>query len=264
MEPLDQVRTRAPKIHCLTNPVTMRDVANVLLTAGGSAIMAQSPKEAAEITAICHGTLLNTGVPDEEKFLACMLAGKKANELGHPVVLDPVGIGGSTFRREHLDELLQQVQISVIRCNQEEASVLLGHSLSQSGGVESSLHLSSAVQETLSKQLARKYSAVAYISGKQDMVSDGRSTRVLVGGDDRMRRLTGSGCMLSSLIALFAAAGVPALEAAAFAGQLWKESAALAGKKTDMALGGMGTYYVCLLDALDHLCHPAGQSERIN
>ena len=31
----------APKIHCLTNPVTMQDVANLLLAAGGSAVMGQ-------------------------------------------------------------------------------------------------------------------------------------------------------------------------------------------------------------------------------
>ena len=29
------------KVHCLTNPVTMQSVANVLLAAGGSAVMAQ-------------------------------------------------------------------------------------------------------------------------------------------------------------------------------------------------------------------------------
>ena len=89
------IRRKAPKIHCLTNPVTMQDVANLLLAAGGSAVMGQNEKEVAEITGFCQGTLLNTGVPDEAKINACILAGKKANELKHPVVLDPVGIGES-------------------------------------------------------------------------------------------------------------------------------------------------------------------------
>ena len=86
------------KVHCLTNPVTMQSVANVLLAAGGSAVMAQDEQEVEEITAICQATLLNTGVPDERKIRSCILAGKCANRLGHPVVLDPVGAGASKFR----------------------------------------------------------------------------------------------------------------------------------------------------------------------
>ena len=70
------------KVHCLTNPVTMQSVANVLLAAGGSAVMAQDEQEVEEITAICQATLLNTGVPDERKIRSCILAGKCANRLG--------------------------------------------------------------------------------------------------------------------------------------------------------------------------------------
>ena len=91
-EILAAILRKQPKIHCLTNPVTMNDVANILLAAGGSAVMAQDEQEAAEITTFCQGTLLNTGVPDEAKIRACILAGKRANQLGHPVVLDPVGV----------------------------------------------------------------------------------------------------------------------------------------------------------------------------
>lgn len=85
-----RIHQDAPKIHCLTNPVTMQDVANLLLAAGGSAVMGQDEQEVEEITSFCHGTLLNTGVPDIAKIHACILAGQKANALGHPVVLDPV------------------------------------------------------------------------------------------------------------------------------------------------------------------------------
>ena len=75
------IRRKAPKIHCLTNPVTMQDVANLLLAAGGSAVMGQNEKEVTEITGFCQGTLLNTGVPDEAKINACILAGKKPMNL---------------------------------------------------------------------------------------------------------------------------------------------------------------------------------------
>ncbi|WP_373102229.1 hydroxyethylthiazole kinase [Blautia obeum] len=116
-EILNAILKKHPKIHCLTNPVTMNDVANILLAAGGSAVMAQDEQEAAEITTFCQGTLLNTGVPDEGKIRACILAGKRANQLGHPVILDPVGVGGSSFRQRELKKLLEQVHPSIVRCN---------------------------------------------------------------------------------------------------------------------------------------------------
>ena len=34
---IETLQKKAPKVHCLTNPVTMQDVANILLAAGGSA-----------------------------------------------------------------------------------------------------------------------------------------------------------------------------------------------------------------------------------
>ncbi len=98
---LQSIRRKAPKIHCITNPVTMQDVANILLAAGGSAIMARDPEEVSEITSICQGTLLNTGVPDERILRSCILAGTRAHTLRHSVVLDPVGVGASSFRRKN-------------------------------------------------------------------------------------------------------------------------------------------------------------------
>ena len=88
---------KAPRIHCLTNAVTMNDVANILLAIGGSAIMAQAKEEAAQITALCEATLLNTGTPSDNKFISQLLAGEEANRLCHPLVLDPVGVGASTY-----------------------------------------------------------------------------------------------------------------------------------------------------------------------
>ena len=104
-----KIQQNSPKIHCLTNPVTMQDVANILLAAGGSAVMGQDTQEVCEITSFCQGTLLNTGVPDTAKIQACILAGQQANALGHPVVLDPVGAGASTFRKKELKKLLGTV-----------------------------------------------------------------------------------------------------------------------------------------------------------
>lgn len=263
---IETLQKKAPKVHCLTNPVTMQDVANILLAAGGSAIMAQNPEEAADITALCHATLLNTGVPDAEKFRACILAGKRANELGHPVVLDPVGVGASAYRKREMQVLLKEVQMSVIRCNQEEAFTLLslGEEKSDppiqeggriSGGVESAVSEETEKVRQLAVRIAKMYSCTVLISGVSDVISDGEQIRVLSGGDDRMRRITGSGCMLSALCALFCGTGLPVFDAVCATGEIWKQSSEEAGEWTDRHTGGIGSFHVALFDALDQLCH---------
>ena len=175
----------APKIHCLTNPVTMQDVANLLLAAGGSAVMGQDEQEVEEITSFCHGTLLNTGVPDIAKIQACILAGQKANALGHPVVLDPVGAGASTFRRKELQKLLQAVHPTAVRCNQEEAVVLCSllsdtDSPEKHGGVESSLQMAERDVCLIAGQAASLLNCTVLITGKEDVVSDGKQTQIRI------------------------------------------------------------------------------------
>ena len=271
-EVIKALQKKAPKVHCLTNPVTMQEVANVLLAAGGSAIMAQHPEEVAEITAICQATLLNTGVPDEEKFQTCILAGKRANALGHPVILDPVGVGASAFRKREMQKLLEQVRMSVIRCNQEEAYTLLSLGEQQtevtkheaeyiSGGVESAIWEDAETVKLLALRLAKRYNCTVLISGVTDIVSDGIRLEMLSGGDPRMRRITGSGCMLSALCALFCGTGLPVFDAVCAAGEVWKRSSGQAGRCTDRQSGGIGSFRVHLFDALDQICHEQDKFE---
>lgn len=248
-----QVRRLAPKVHCLTNPVTMQDVTNVLLAAGGSAVMAQDMAEVEEITALCDATLLNTGVPSVEKFHACTLAGVRANELGHPVVLDPVGAGASTFRRRQLSALLEQVRPAIIRCNQEEAATLLETEQKQgrflvSGGVESGLAASEEAACSLAAQLAQAMGCTVLMTGVTDVVADGIRFEILCGGDPSIRRITGGGCMLSALCALFCGGGMTVFDAARVAGQLWRDCAAQAGQRA--GTGRMGTFHMALFDAV--------------
>ena len=250
-----QLEKTAPKVHCLTNPVSMQDVANVLLAAGGSAIMGQEETEVQEITSFCQATLLNLGVPDEDRLCSGMLAGKKANELGHPLVLDPVGVGASLFRRKAVELVCKRVEPSLIRCNQEEACALLDMERNTSGGVESGVVLTEAKQLDLADLLARLYGCTVLVSGAADAVSDGERRTLLTGGDRRITRITGSGCMLSALCALFCGAGVAPYEAACAAGSIWKESARIAGRRTDRMDGGIGSFHVHLFDAVDRLCH---------
>lgn len=246
---LKQMKQISPRVHCLTNMVTMTDVANILLAAGGSAIMGQHPDEAAEITASCRATLLNIGTPDEDKFEACIEAGKQANELRHPVTFDPVGLGVSAFRRKYVERLLRKVEVDIIRCNPAEAYALMGTSTEQSG-VESGSDPSNEERIEIAKTLAKQYRCSVLLSGRVDTVSDGWRTVQYGGGDDRIAQLTGGGCMLSALCALFSGAGMDSWDAACTASRLWKTSAYYAGSKIDGQHAGMGSFHMYLIDGV--------------
>lgn len=258
----EECSNKPVKIHCINNFVTANDVANLLLAAGGSAIMAKDPEEVAEITSLCQATLLNTGTPDRERIQACILAGIRANELGHPVILDPVGVGASAFRQELIKNLLNTVRPSLIRCNQEEAKTLLGYKTLNSGGVESGLDLEKDDAIELANTLAKAYVCVVLISGEVDAISDGIRTQLITGGDARIRRITGGGCMLSALCALYCGAYAMEnevtqndqyFEAVCKAGRLWRQTAKIAGKKCDASGAGIGTFHTLLFDTLEEL-----------
>mgnify|MGYP003184394871 CR=1 FL=1 len=97
---LETVRNHCPLVHNITNYVTVNDVANIILACGASPIMADEPEEVQEITTICQGLNINIGTLHKSSIESMFLAGKKANELGHPVLLDPVGAGASTLHTQ--------------------------------------------------------------------------------------------------------------------------------------------------------------------
>ena len=130
---LDRVRQASPLVHCISNLVTANDCANMVLAAGASPIMADAPEEVREITALSRALCLSLGTPNPRKADAMFLAGSKAAELGLPVVFDPVGVGASAYRQEVARKLLQDIPLTVLRCNASELQTLSGQSLVSRG-----------------------------------------------------------------------------------------------------------------------------------
>lgn len=207
---LDRLRAFAPLIHNITNYVTANDVANLLLAVGARPIMADDPEEAAQITAGCDGLHLNLGTPSGRTLPALLAAGWEANRLGHPVVLDPVGVGASDFRRKMGMELLKSMHFTAIRGNISEIRTLAAlHSAAH--GVDADP--ADAVTEdhleaTLAflRSFARRTGAVVAVTGKVDLVTDGGRCAVIRNGRPEMSKVTGTGCQLSALTAAFLAA----------------------------------------------------------
>ena len=205
---LRAVREKSPLIQCITNFVTVNDCANILLAAGASPTMAQDVREVEEAVAGADGLVCNLGAIDLVDSM--ILAGKKANALGIPVVLDPVAAGGTELRRELSAKLMEEVRFAAIRGNASEIRALAGE-MTRGSGVDVSA-LDTITPENLSQSvelisaLARKTGAVIAVSGVMDVVSDGRKTVLLHNGCAAMARITGSGCMLTTLIGGFCAA----------------------------------------------------------
>ncbi|MCD8008836.1 MAG: hydroxyethylthiazole kinase [Clostridiales bacterium] len=241
--PLTCLRREAPLVHCISNLVTIQDCANLLLAAGGRPIMAQEPQEMAEISGQCAATVLNTGTPDDRKYLSCTLAGQTANRLGHPVVLDPVGVGASAYRLEQVSHLLDRVSPTILRGNLGEVQALL-RLASQESGVDCASDGGLAQRQDCALRLARALGCTVFLSGAVDVVTDGQQIALLSGGSVRMRQVTGAGCMLSVLLGGFAAVTDAPYAAALCAGAFWKGCAAYAEKQGP----GMGRFHAALFD----------------
>ncbi|MBQ8338209.1 MAG: hydroxyethylthiazole kinase [Oscillospiraceae bacterium] len=204
---LKNVREKHPLIHNITNYVTVNDCANILLACGGSPIMSDDPQDAVEITAICGGLNINIGTLNARTIPSMFSAGKRANELSHPVILDPVGAGASTIRTETANRLLDEVKFSVIRGNISEIKTLaLG--IGNTQGVDAS-SLDAVTADNIdsviafAREFSEKTGAVIAITGATDIVSDKDKTYVITNGVKMMADITGSGCMLTAMAAAY-------------------------------------------------------------
>ena len=205
---LRRVRDTAPLVQCITNFVTVNDCANIILAAGGSPSMADDIREAAESAAGADALVCNLGAIG--KVDSMISAGQSANRAGHPVVLDPVAAGGTALRRQESTRLLEHVHFAAIRGNASEIRALalreqVGRGVDVGQGDVVSADTLSRTVET-ARLLARQTGAVAAVSGPMDVVTDGSRTVILRNGCATMARITGSGCMLTSMMGAFCGA----------------------------------------------------------
>lgn len=247
---MDEIRAQRPLLHCISNIVSANDCANLALAVGAGPIMAQAAEESAEITAASHAVVLNTGTPSEDKFLACLRSATAAKQLGIPSVLDPVGIGASSWRHRHIQELLHAFTPSILRVNFSEAQTLLCQE-STNHGVDSPSVGLAAERSACAVSLAVKLGTVVLLTGEDDLVTDGVRLLCISGGSDEMTRVTGTGCMLSVLCGAFATVEPDFVLAAALASSLWKLCSRMAQERS--AGSGTGSFRVALLDAASRM-----------
>lgn len=218
----DLLRKTMPLIHNITNYVTVNDVANILLACGGSPIMSDEVEDVEDITSICNGLNINIGTLHKSSIEGMLRAGKKANDLHHPILLDPVGAGASKFRTETALRLMQELNLAVIRGNISEIKTLaLGSGTTK--GVDADVS-DAVTEENLEqaiefvKAFSKKTGTIIAVTGRIDLVTDGNRCYVIRNGRPEMGEITGTGCQLSGMMTAFITANPDEmLEAAAAA-----------------------------------------------
>lgn len=238
-----------PLIHQITNVVTVNDCANITLACGASPVMADALEEAAEMAAASDAVVINIGTLRQEQLEAMAQAGESANKRGVPVVLDPVGAGSTRLRMDALDQLLRRVKFSVIRGNSSEIRTLCGQ---RSGrGVDADLEKLDSLLPSI-RSLAKDYQTVIAVSGPVDYVTDGTREAYVENGTPMLTRVTGTGCMLTSVIGCCLGAGIEPFHAAI----LSLAAVGIAGERAEASLSGeegIGTFRIHFFDEMFHM-----------
>lgn len=254
---LENVRSKKPLIHNITNYVTVNDVANILLACGASPIMSDDVGEVEDITSICAGLCINIGTLNQNTIPSMLLAGRRAEALGHKTVLDPVGAGASRLRTETALRLSEQVRFDVIRGNISEVKALaLG-----SGGTKGvDADVADAVTEdsldsavSFVQAFSRKTGSVIAVTGAIDLVADGKRCAVIRNGRPEMGRITGTGCQLSAMLAAYITANPEKVWEAAAAAVCAMGLAGEIGYRNMLPGDGNVTYRSRIIDAVYHL-----------
>lgn len=245
-----RIREQRPLVHHITNMVVMNDTANITLAIGASPVMAHAREEVEEMVKFAGALVLNIGTLTPEQIEAMLLAGKRANELGIPIVLDPVGAGATKLRTESALRLLRELRITVLRGNASEIGTLVGVAAETRGVDAVSL---AEDREVVARSAAREFSTTVAITGASDVITDGQRMAHVENGHPLLASITGSGCMATSLVGAFLAvepdawlATIAALVAMGRAGEIAAPRA-----------GGPGTFRSHLLDAVATLSEEA-------
>ena len=243
---VNSVKEKNPLIHCITNPISINQCANALLSLGARPIMAEHPGEVCQITATAKALMLNLGNITHARMKSMKLSLTEANSKLIPTLVDVVGIACSNLRRKYVFDLLKTAHPSVIKGNYSEIMALHDKEYFSLGvDAQDFADVSSVVQKC--RSLACKYNVVILATGKTDIVTDGQNTVYVKNGTPQLAKVTGTGCMLGSMCAGFMAVSKP-MDAVAAACSYFGICGELA--ETDR---GNGSFMVNLMDRISTL-----------
>lgn len=249
IQAVEKVKETNPMAGSITNTVTINFVANTQLAVGGSAAMVYMPDEGELIAKSGGATYINVGTlfPIYEQTLP--LTARSLHDVGKPWVLDPVAIGIGSLRTDLLRKF-KEFKPSVIRGNPSEIIALAGlwgldggAGESRVRGVDSTDSVNAAKAAAVS--LAKYTGGAVAVSGETDLVTDGSIIAYSYGGSHFMEKITGAGCALGGVIAVYATAASPFI--AALTGTAVFN---LAGSRAEAKTDAPGSFQTQFIDEL--------------
>jgi len=240
---LERMRKERPLVHNITNYVVMNFTANTLLAMGASPVMAHANAEVEEMVSLARAFVINLGTLSEHWIEAMLRAGRRANALGIPVVLDPVGSGATSLRTRTFQTMARELKLAVVRGNASEILSYASEAI-RTRGVDSMHPVEQAA--ATAGETARRTGAVVAITGAVDVITDGHAVVHCRNGHPLLGTVTGTGCAATTAIAAFAGITRDPLEAAAAGLAFFGLAGELAAKRARAP----GSYQVALLDCL--------------
>lgn len=240
---LQKINVKKPLVHCITNYVVANFTANGLLAVGASPVMADAVEEVAEMALISDALLLNIGTLNDRTIKSMIIAGQSAYTKNIPIVFDPVGAGATSFRIKTTLYMLQQLNISLIRCNVGELAAI-ADVYWEAKGVDSGEGELDVAETAM--QVANKYNCLVIVTGEQDVITDGNRIEWIAGGHEKVTKITGSGCLLSALCAAVLASSEHPFEDLANLLRDYKQASL-------NAHAAVGSFQVNFLDQLEYL-----------
>ncbi|MEH7336340.1 hydroxyethylthiazole kinase [Neobacillus drentensis] len=244
-ETLQKVREVNPLVHNITNVVVTNFTANGLLALGASPVMAYAEEEVAEMAKIASALVLNIGTLNSQNVNSMILAGKSANQHNVPVIFDPVGAGATSYRTETAQRIMKEVKVTIIRGNAAEIANVVGEKW-EIKGVDAGNTEGNVID--LAITAAQKMNCLVVITGKEDIVSDGKTTYAIANGHPILTKVTGTGCLLTSVIGAFAGVEKDLIKASVAALTFFGIAAEKAAQKTIEQ--GPGSFQIEFLNQL--------------
>lgn len=241
---IQKTRNNTPLVHHLTNQVVINFSANGLLAFGGSPVMAKEIREASDMARVADAVVLNIGTIIEGEIQAMVAAGKAANQKGIPVVLDPVGVAATPFRQEVVERILKEVHPTVIKGNAGEIAALVGADI-EARGVDS---IGSGNIDDIAEKAGKKFHTAIVITGKTDVIFANHKLIYNKTGHPLLSSITGSGCLLGSIVAACLTTSYPIEEQLSSALSFYGLAAEYAAAEPHVH--GPGTFLPSFLDAL--------------
>ncbi len=247
---LEDTRIHSPLIHSLTNHISINDCANAILAVGGKPIMAEHPKEVAEITAIAKGLCVNLGNITDTRMESMLISGAVAKEKNIPILVDLVGIGCSKLRLDFTEKFIAIASPQILKGNMSEIKALIG--TSNASGID--VGMDDVVTEgnlmenaKMMMQMANHLDTILVATGKIDLIASKNEVYAIQNGCAMLSQVTGTGCMLGSIITTYMSSGNP-LEGALLGTLVMGISGELSQNAT-----GTGSFRVSLMDAFSNM-----------